>query len=166
MFIKKQFRSLFAYHAHLNRLMLDRASKLTDAQFNAPGINDRSIRRLLFHIMNNDYAWRTSIETGRQPASLEPDDYMTVASLADAFAKEEAAFKSFFDRFSEEEIQADVHLTGDDGEEGVLPRWKVLEHLTLHSQQHHAELAYLLTNYGQSPGDLDYIDFNDPPDVQ
>lgn len=167
MSVKKYFRSLLAYHAHVSRLMLDRAAKITDAEFNAPGINDRSIRLLLFHILNTDHVWRVSMETGMQPPPLHRADYLTVSSLSDGFAKEEAAFNAYLDRVTEEEIQAGDHLTAyvDEYEEDM-PRWKIFLHIVLHGEQHQAELAYLLTNSGQSPGDIDYIDFDDPPEIQ
>lgn len=166
MFIKKHFRSLYAYHAHLNRLMLDRAGKITDDEFNAPGINDRSISLLLFHILQSNYSWRVSMETGMQPPLLHRDDYLTFSALSDGFAREEAAFNAYLERVTEEEIQANDHLTAYiDGFEEDVPRWKILQHIVLHSMQHQAELAVLLTNYGQSPGDLEYIDFDDPPEI-
>ena len=32
-------------------------------------------------------------------------------------------------------------------------------HVLLHSAQHRAEAAVLLSDFGRSPGELDYIDF-------
>jgi uncharacterized damage-inducible protein DinB len=167
MFTKKQFRSLFAYHAHVNRLLLDRAANITEVEFNTPGVYDRSIHLLLFHILQTDYNWRVSMDTGMQPAPLRRDDYLTLASLADGFAKEETAVIEFLERITAEEIESSVHLTAyaDDFEEDM-PRWKILLHMIVHGEQHQSELAYLLTGYGQSPGDLDYIDFDDPPETQ
>jgi uncharacterized damage-inducible protein DinB len=40
-------------------------------------------------------------------------------------------------------------------------RWRVVLHLALHGMQHHAELSQLLTDYGHSPDDIDFIFFRE-----
>ena len=41
------------------------------------------------------------------------------------------------------------------------PVWYYLVHLVTHSQQHRSEAAQLLTQLGQSPGDLDFLEYAD-----
>ena len=43
------------------------------------------------------------------------------------------------------------------GEESLL--WHYLVHVVNHGTQHRSEAAALLTEYGQSPGDLDFLIF-------
>jgi uncharacterized damage-inducible protein DinB len=38
-----------------------------------------------------------------------------------------------------------------------MKRWLILQHVILHGMQHRSEAAMLLTRYGQSPGNLDFI---------
>jgi uncharacterized damage-inducible protein DinB len=35
--------------------------------------------------------------------------------------------------------------------------WQILVHILYHSAQHRSEMAEMLTRYGQSPGDLDFV---------
>jgi uncharacterized damage-inducible protein DinB len=47
----------------------------------------------------------------------------------------------------------------DFDERARYPFWFYLLHMVTHSQQHRAEAAQLLTQLGQSPGDIDFLDY-------
>ena len=54
---------------------------------------------------------------------------------------------------------AEVRADGPDTRERAIARWVIVTQLVTHGAQHRSEAATLLTNYGQSPGDLDFFLF-------
>lgn len=161
MFIKSQFQTLFAYHWHTTRRLMDCAANLCEADYrDKPDYGHGSIHDLLFHLLRADHGWRLGLETGRQLAPLSADDYPDLESLRHGFEREQAAWQALLDSLSAGEIEAAVELTNWRGDQMAFPRWRILQHLVLHGMQHHAELAQLLTAKGQSPGNIDFIFFD------
>jgi uncharacterized damage-inducible protein DinB len=160
MFIKSQFQTLFAYHWHTNRRLMECAAKLSEADYIAnPGYGHGSIHDLLFHLLRTDQGWRLGLETGRQVSPLRQEDFPNLESLQIGFESEQLAWQALLDTLGEEEIEGDINLTTWRGDVMTFPRWRILQHLVLHGMQHHSELAQLLTAKGQSPGNIDFIFF-------
>jgi len=159
-FINSQFRTLFAYHWHTNRKLMDCAAKLEDADYRAnPGYGHGSIHDLLFHVLRTDQSWRIGMEAGRQASGLRPEDFPDLGSIQAGLEAEQKAWEELLDRLAAEEIEGAIDLTNWRGDTVTFPRWRILQHLILHGMQHHSELAQLLTAKGQSPGNLDFIFF-------
>ena len=162
MSIKSQYQSLFSYHWHTNGRILEGVTRLDEATFRAATDFGRgSIHDLLFHILNADRSWRLALETGVQAESLPVEDYQDLAALQAGFEAEQESWTVLLEAFSPEEIEAVAELTNRRGRSFPIPRWRVLQHIVLHGMQHHTELAKLLTEGGQSPGDIDFIFFRD-----
>ena len=160
MFSQAQFQTLFAYHWHTNRRLMECAARLDEADYqDNPGYGHGSIHALLFHVLRTDQGWRLGLETGRQLSPLRPEDFPTLQSLQAGFEAEQSAWQALLERLGAEEIEGSINLTNWRGDSMTLPRWRVLQHLVLHGMQHHAELAQALTTKGQSPGNLDFIFF-------
>jgi uncharacterized damage-inducible protein DinB len=155
-----QIKTLFAYHWHTARRLMDCAAKLNEADYTAqPGYGHGSIHDILFHVMRADRSWRLSLQTGMQPPPLNDEDCRSLISLQSFFEQEQSAWDSFLEALTSEEIEANAKLTTARGNVREFPRWRVLQHLVLHGMQHFSEVAQLLTAYGQSPGDIDFIFF-------
>ena len=162
MSIQSQYQTLFAFHWHTTRRLLELASRLDEVDYKySPGYGHGSIHDLFFHLLSTDRIWRMALQTGRQLASLHLRDYPDLQSLVRALEAEQQDWQALLDGLSAAEIEADVALTNWRGEPYIIPRWRVLQHVVLHGMQHHAELARLLTAKGQSPGDLDFIFFSE-----
>ena len=158
MLTQSQFQTLYEYHFHTCAQLIDGAEKLAEADYRAnPGYGHGSIHDLLFHLLNVDRSWRTSLETGAQPARLPADDYPDLSSLRAGFDKEHAAWKALLARLSEDEFQGQMEVTSPRYGTATMQRWHILQQVILHGMQHHAEIAQLLTSRGQSPGNIDFI---------
>lgn len=153
-----QFQTLFAYHWHTTRRLIDCAGRLSDEAYLAnPGYGHGSIHDLLFHLLRTDRSWRVALETGQQQAGIQAADFATLESIRAGLESEQAEWDALLARLTEEEITADITLTNWRGEPWTFTLWRVLQHLVLHGMQHAAELAQLLTARGQSPGDIDFL---------
>ncbi len=160
MFSKTQFQTLFAYHWHTTRRLMELAAKLAEADYtDNPGYGHGSIHDLLFHLLSTDQGWRVGLESGQQPLPLRQEDFPDLNSLQNGFEREQLAWQALLDSLDPEEIEGQVNLTTLRGHQVTFLRWRVLQHLVLHGMQHHTELAQLLTAKGQSPGNIDFIFF-------
>jgi uncharacterized damage-inducible protein DinB len=158
MSIDSQFQTLFAYQWHTTLKLMESAARLSDADYKAnPGYGHGSIHDLFFHILRTGRSWRIALETGRQQSGISAAEYPDLASLRNGFAQEQAAWSALLDTLSPDKIAGDIELITWRGDKHTFALWRVLQHLVLHSMQHHTEIAQLLTAKGQSPGDLDFI---------
>jgi uncharacterized damage-inducible protein DinB len=158
MSIKVQYKTLFAYHWHTSRRILEGAAQLEEADLRAGSIYaGRSIIFLLFHVLHNDRIWRQVLELGRLSAILQPEDFQDLAALQAGYQAEQQGWQVLLEALSPDEIDADCEMASASDQVYSLPRWWALQHVILHGMQHHAELAQLLTEHGHSPGDIDFI---------
>jgi uncharacterized damage-inducible protein DinB len=160
MSVKAQYQTLFAYQNHTIKRLLAGAAQLEDASYREhPGFGHGSLHDMFLHLLAASRMWRTVLATGQRPSRLDRDSFPDIASLESGFAEDAAGWQAYLEQLSEEEVEAAVTLARSDGEQNI-PRWRVLQHLILHGMQHATEVAHLLTIKDQSPGDIDFIFFN------
>lgn len=158
---KEMLMAMFDYNAAMNARLLDCAAKVSNEQLDAPphyGIG--SLRQLLWHTLIVEYGWRSQcqgVDTRALPPPVEPT--ANVAAFQ-AFQQEEAVrVQAFLTEASEDDLAGRVTLKRLDGTERSITQWQILTHILYHSAQHRSEMAELLTLYGQSPGDTDFLFF-------
>lgn len=160
MFSKQLHQTLFAYHWHTTRQLLDRAAQVSQDQYRArPDATRASLHEVFFHLLRVDNTWRSALESGQQPLPLSEEDHPDLEAIRRGFEQQERDWSALLERWSPEQIEGPVTLTRRNGETLTAPRWRLLQQVILHGMQHHAELAQLLTAYGQSPGDIDFLFF-------
>jgi uncharacterized damage-inducible protein DinB len=151
---------LFAYHFHTNQRLLDGAARLDPAAYTADdGYGYGSLHQVFVHLLNTDQAYRGSLETGQRPPRLDPAAFPGLPAVQAGFAREQAAWEALLASLTAEAIESPLPVVMRTGVTVSIPRWHMLQQVILHGQQHHAELAQMLTVRGQSPGDLDFIAF-------
>ena len=158
MLTKAQFQTMYAYHWHTTRRLIDCAAKLSEADYReVPEHGRGSIHDLLIHILRADNGWRLGLETGKQQFPVSDDNFPDLESLQTAFEAEDKAWQSLLDGLSDQQIVGNITLTPMRGDDRTFSYWRILQHVVLHGMQHHSEIAYILTVKGQSPGDIDFI---------
>jgi uncharacterized damage-inducible protein DinB len=157
-----EIRTLFAHRAHTTWRLLEKAAELPPGAYAShPGFGHGSIHALFVHLLLTDEGWRVALETGRQPARRPPETYPDLPAVRAGFEREQASWQTLLAGYDAAAIAGEVHLITRAGDHADLPLWRLLHHLILHGMQHHTELAHLLTTLGHSPGDLDFIFFED-----
>jgi uncharacterized damage-inducible protein DinB len=157
-----EIRTLFAHRFHTTWRLLEKAALLQPAAYlEHPGLGHGSIHALFVHLLLVDEVWRVTLETGRQPTRRPADEYPDLPAVRAGFEREQAAWEALLARYAPEDIARDVHLITRSGDHADVPLWRILHHIVLHGMQHHTELAHLLTIHDLSPGDLDFIFFDD-----
>ncbi len=158
MSLQNNYQILFAYIWSTNRTLRERASRLDSNDFStSPGASQRSLHDLFFHLLAAQSGWRVALETGIQPGRINAEEFPDLPALDAGYLQEEQAMTALLASLYDARIANDISLTTRRGHTYTLPYWRVLQHLVLHAMQHHTEIAQILTDHGQSPGDIDFI---------
>jgi uncharacterized damage-inducible protein DinB len=151
---------LYAYNAWANRQILDAAAQVTPEQFLlATADSHGSLRGILVHAFDAEYGWRMLLQHGTLAFGMDPATFPTVADLALRWEEEAHVMQEYVTGLSDESLAGTVHYTTDTGLERTRVLWHCLWHIVNHGTQHRGEAATLLTNYGHSPGELDFTVF-------
>lgn len=163
----EDLRTLYEYSCWMNDRILGAASRVTPEQFVAPGpggapLTPRNLQDNLVHILDVEWSWReTARSRGKQGVGkdeeLKAADFPDVDSLRTCWAEESAVMRDYLAGLTDADLDAPAR-PGDDR----FSLGDILLHAINHGILARVEAAVLLTHYGQSPGDLDYLDFVDP----
>ena len=150
---------IYQYNTWANHLILAKSAQVTPEQFVAPTTHSwGSLRGTLVHILETELTWRTRCETGDSAPEMNPDDFPTAESVQARWDAEETAWRAFLSRLTDADMTRIVRYPIPDGvRERVL--WHIVYHVVNHGMQHRSEAAHMLTQYGQSPGDIDFTLF-------
>lgn len=121
--------------------------------------DDRSIHGIFFHLLATSRSWRLSLAQGQQPPRLQPAGFESLPTVRAALVEENEQWLAWLAGMSDAQVEGDVTLLPLHGEAWTVAYWRILQHVILHNMQHYSELAKLLTDFGHSPGDLDFIFF-------
>lgn len=154
-------RRIYAYSCWMNDQILAAAERVTPEQYVAPtGLTPRNLQDNLAHIIDVEWSWRERVR-GAAPevwqAELTSEDFPDVASLRARWAEEAAIMRDYLSELTDEDLAAPFQLR-----EQVVTVGDILLHAINHSLLARVEAAVLLTGYGQSPGDLDYLNYVAP----
>lgn len=152
--------TMFDYNTTTNARLLTLAANLSDEQLDAAsGYSHDNVRRTLVHILAVEWIFRMLCENQARPTVPPPIVQTPTIPAMQAFAAEEGSqMQAFLEGASEDDLMTPFggEVLGKRYE--LLP-WQMLIHCLYHSAQHRSEVAELLTQYGQSPGNLDFILF-------
>jgi uncharacterized damage-inducible protein DinB len=146
---------LYEYNYWAHDRILRQVAKLTQAQFDADlGYSWGGVRGTLIHVLGTEQAWRSRWR-GENAAALTHPDLATAAALAVAWEENRASMRAYLATIDPDDFDRDVAYTRQ-GTRYAHPLWTQLVHVVNHGTQHRGEVAAMLTNYGYSPGDIDF----------
>ena len=157
---KSDILILYEYNAWANARILNAAAQVTPEQFLAPApFSHGGLRETLVHTLFAEWIWRNRWE-GRSPTSwLLPEDFPTFESLQSRWQTEEKILMTFVENVGEDNLEKIIHYKRMGGEPRENILWHLMAHFVNHGTQHRSEAAAMLTEYGHSPGDIDFIIF-------
>jgi len=152
--------TLYKYNAWANARILNVAANLTTEQFLAPAsFSHGGMRGTLVHTLFAEWIWRRRWE-GHSPTEwLLPEDYPNFESLKTRWMKEEKELMNFAENISDDKLNSTLHYLSTGGKPFQNTLWHLMVHLVNHGTQHRSEAAAMLTDFGHSPGDIDFIVF-------
>ncbi|MBI2165480.1 MAG: DinB family protein [Chloroflexi bacterium] len=156
----KEMLTLFDYNCWANHRLLESASRVSQAQFlQSSSITGRSLRGTLIHTLRAEWTWRLRCQGVPLPALPTEEDFPTVEALRARWVEEEDAMRSLLKGLGPRDMDRLVSYKDLRGNSYQNVLWQVLLHVVNHGTQTRSEAATLLTQFGQSPGDMDFILF-------
>jgi uncharacterized damage-inducible protein DinB len=101
------------------------------------------------------YRMRLADET---PSGVEQDEFASLQAIREFWAEEETQMGAYLDSLDDAAVAESFKYTvASTGQEYERVRADVLTQLLFHGMQHRAEIAQMLTEFGHSPGNIDYL---------
>jgi len=158
---KQDLILLYTFNYWARDRILETAGKLDDAQLVQPaGCNYGSILGTLVHILGVEWLWRTRCQEGGSPSSLlDPEDFPTLSSARAFWNAEQGKMLDYIHSLDDEDLGKEISYRRKNGKTASNTLWHILWHVVNHGTEHRSEAAAVLTSFGHSPGDLDFIHF-------
>jgi uncharacterized damage-inducible protein DinB len=158
---------LYDYNYWANRQILAASKQVSQAQFLVAATqNIGSLCGTLVHMLGSEYAWRMLYQqqTLAYFGSLKEADFPTCETVEQRWNEEERAMRDYLAHLTDEDLTDYVRYTTPEGAKRERLLWHCLLHVVNHGTQHRSEAAVILTEYGFSPGELDFTAFlNEQP---
>ena len=151
--------TLFDYNYWANDRILSAAGRLLPDQYTAPHqVSYGSLHGTLVHTLGAEMVWRQRIKEGSSPTMMiSQGEVPTLDALVERWRNEEQTMRGYLSSVTEADLNNRIHYNNLTGKAFDATLWHILTHMVTHGMQHRSECAILLTNYGQSPGDIDFM---------
>lgn len=153
---------LYDYNYWVTHQILTASAQVSPEQFQAaPRHSFGSLRGTLVHTLDAETAWRMLCQHNTLDFfdQLTAEMFPTVEGLAQRWQAEEHAMRDYLTRLTEADLATYVRYTTPEGARRERVLWHCLWHVVNHGTQHRSEAAAILTDYGASPGELDFTVF-------
>ncbi len=159
---KQDILILYQYNQWANAKILTTAENVTQEQYLAPAsFPHGGLRGTLVHALFAEWIWRKRWEGTSPTVRLKLEDFPTFESLCTRWAEEEKQLMDFVSGLTDERLNNTFNYTNTSGKAFSRILWQAMAHLVNHGTQHRTEAAAMLTDFGHSPGDIDFIYFLD-----
>jgi uncharacterized damage-inducible protein DinB len=150
---------LFDYNAWADHRILEMAALVDESKLTSPveKLSHGSLHGTLVHTLGAQWIWRSRCQGHSPTAVLSQADFPTLADLQARWQQEAQEMQHFVASLNDTGLDRPIHCTTTGGRPFENTLWHILVHVVNHSTQHRSEAALLLTEWGHSPGDLDFI---------
>lgn len=154
----RDIQAFYDHNCWATGRILEAAAKLGAGQLTAPVSysNYGSLRGTLVHTLDSEESYRARMATGENLPDLDEADFPTIEPLAARWQAEQAGMHAYIATLKDEDLE-EIAVYQAGGMQRRRPRWHIFAQLFNHGAQHRAEAAIILTEAGQSPGDLDFV---------
>jgi uncharacterized damage-inducible protein DinB len=151
---------LYEYNYWTNGRILAAAARVSQEQWSAPSTYPYgSLRGTLLHTLDTEFGWRMRCQYNQSTPDLSETEFSTLDVIRRRWDEEETAMRAYLASLQDDDLDGLLRYTTDQGEQRERVLWHCLLHVVNHGTQHRSEAAALLTEYGSSPGDLDFTVF-------
>ena len=154
--------TIYDYNYWATRRILAATGQVSPQQFvDSSAHSFGSLRGTLVHTLDSESAWRMLLQhnTLAYFHALKEEDFPTFDHLKQRWNEEELAMREYLVHLSDPDLTSLVRYTTPEGDQRERVLWHCLLHIVNHGTQHRSEAAVMLTDYGHSPGGLDFTAF-------
>jgi uncharacterized damage-inducible protein DinB len=152
--------SLYDYNYWATRRILATGAQVSQEQLLAPAAHSYGGRRgTLVHTLDTEYGWRMLCQHNTLTPDMAETEFPTFDVLEQRWYDEEMAMRDYLASLNDDDLTGLVRYTTDIGQKRERVLWHCLLHVVNHGTHHRSEAAAILTEYDQSPGDLDFTVF-------
>ena len=110
------------------------------------------------HTLAAEWIWRVRCAEGVSPrALLQPETLPTLSAIQTRWQEEEQKMRAFLAKLTDSDLNRTIRYRSTEGHVRENRLGDILHHVVLHGMQHRSEMANMLTNFGHSPGNIDFI---------
>jgi uncharacterized damage-inducible protein DinB len=154
--------TLYDYNYWATRRILAGTAEVSSEQFIVPTAHSfGSLRGTLVHTLDSECAWRMLLQHNTLDyfRMLREEDFPAFDILEARWKKEEFAMRDYLVHLTDSDLTSMVRYTTPEGEDRERVLWHCLLHVVNHGTHHRSETAAILTDFGHSPGGLDFTAF-------
>ena len=162
MLAKEMLVTLYDFNTRANARVLELAGRLSAEQYTTlTGQSHSNLQGLLVHVVRTMWVWRMLSQHSELPGTppYTVDAFPSLEKLEIAWVDEDRLLRSYVESLDDETLGETVLVRDWQGNISPMVRWQMLVHLLMHNMQHRTEASAILTGFGHSPGDLDFIFF-------
>lgn len=152
-------RTLFRYNRWANRQIMSAAQRVSNEAFtDAAPFPFGSLQGTLSHILAAERIWLSRCRDGVSPTDVARHDPAAGwIDLDRRWMEASAELSDYVEALTDDDLNATIAYRNTHGAPFSNLLRHILSHLVLHGMQHRAEAAAMLTGFGASPGDIDFI---------
>ncbi|MEX1143298.1 MAG: DinB family protein [Anaerolineales bacterium] len=155
--LRDHLHNLYDFNCWGRDLLLAKSEALTPEQFDQDTrFPIHTIKETLVHTMSAEMAYRKRCMGELITKGVEKEEFPDLNSIRVFWAEEEKLLRLYLSSVEDDTLTATVKYKTIKGDEYERVRLDLLFQLLFHSMQHRAEIAQMLTEFGQSPGNIDY----------
>jgi uncharacterized damage-inducible protein DinB len=154
--------TLYDYNYWATRRILAASAHVRPEQFLISTMHSFvSLRGTLVHTLDAECAWRMLCQhqTLAYFGAMEEAALSTFEVLEQRWNDEERAMRDYLAHLTDDDLGEYIRYTTQGGDKRERLLWHCLFHVVNHGTQHRSEAAAILTEYGHSPGELDFTAF-------
>lgn len=135
---------LYHYGYWANRKLFSVISQLTPEQFAQIAAGSYgSIRNTMVHVLRAEWGWLERFGGHARGPRLRAEDYPTVGSLVETWARVERHMREFLTNLTDEDLTRDIPFAIEGGPKRSIALGDQLTHGAVHSTHHRDQVALL-----------------------
>lgn len=155
-------KTTYQFNDWANQRILNTVERLTEEQYHQTcDVSLGSVHGILVHTIAVQWLWLRRWQ-GQAPTALpKPEEIANLAALREYQRTIESETQAYIAELTEEMAAAPLSYVNMKGREWTYPLWQLMYHQVNHATQHRSEVAFITSQWGISPGGMDFLVYMD-----